>query len=279
MNQLFTKLGLAITFSPTGFALLKETKRLKELFQSELVLIHVGERTTKAENLFNETINRAGLNEDDIEIIWAKGDPSNVILKNSKSSGVDLLIAGALEKEKLMKYYIGSVARRIMRSSSSSVLILKSPSENPESFKKFYISVDFSPESEKTVKIAYKFALLENAEEFTLVRDFNIPGLATTILDSGSTEEIEIVRKNWQMEEEEKMRLFINELNLKDLNIKTKCLYGKEGWESSNYARLNKADIYAITAPLKKLKFLDRLFPHEAEYSFENLPSNLLIIR
>ena len=44
MASLFKKLGLAITFSPTGKALLKETKRLSEIFNSGLVLIHVGEK-------------------------------------------------------------------------------------------------------------------------------------------------------------------------------------------------------------------------------------------
>lgn len=279
MGNLFRKLGLAVTFSPTGIALLKETKRLKNLFDSELSLIHVGIKSEDAEKNLSSAIENAGLIENEIEIIWTKGDPAKSIIKSAKSAGIDLLIAGALEKEKFIKYYVGSVARKLMRNSQSSVLILKSPSENPKSLKKFYVSTDYSFESEKTVKILYQFALKENAEEFVVIRDYYIPGLVSTIQDSGSFGEFELTRTNLQLEEEEKLKLFVRELNLKGLEVKTICLYGREGWEANNFAKKNKADIFGVTAPLKRLKLLDRLFQHEIEYSFENLPSNLLIIR
>jgi nucleotide-binding universal stress UspA family protein len=279
MAPIFTKLGLAITFSPTGKALLKETKRLSEIFNSALVLIHVGEKNTETEKKLHEVVEDAGISPDFVEIIWTQGDPANAILNSSKNAGVDLLIAGALEKENLIKYYIGSVARKIMREASSSSLILKEPSLSPEPFKKFYVSTDFSPESEKTIRLIYQFALLENAEEFVVISDYNTPGLASTILDSASMDELESTKKQWQAEEEEKLRLFLNELNLKGIEIKTICLYGKEGWEASNFARQNKADVFGVTAPRKRLRLIDRIFSHELEYSFENLPSNLLIIR
>lgn len=279
MASLFKKLGLAITFSPTGKALVKETKRLNDLFDSELVLIHVGEKSTESENLLNEVIKTSGIDPGTLEVIWTKGDPASTILNTSKKAGVDLLIAGALEKEKFIKYYIGSVARKIMREASSSSLILTEPSENPKPFKKFYVSTDFSQESERTIKLTYDFALLEKAEEFVVISDYNTPGLASTILDSASLDELETVKNQWQAEEEERMNLFLKELNLKGIRIKTRCLYGKEGWETANFARQNKADIFAVTAPQKRLRLIDRLFHHELEYSFENLPSNLLIIR
>jgi len=166
-----------------------------------------------------------------------------------------------------------------MREASCSSLILIEPSENPKPFKKFFVSTDFSPESERTIKLTYGFAVLEQAEEFVIVRDYETPGLASTILDSVSLDELETVKNQWRTEEEEKMKLFIKELNLKGINIKTRCLYGKEGWEASNFAKQNNADIFAVTAPQKRLKLVDRLFHHQLEYSFENLPSNLLIVR
>ena len=279
MEHSFRKLGLAVTSSPTGIALLKETKRLKDLFQSELLLIHVEERSPQAETGLSRIIENAGLTMKDAEIIWASGEPANTILKTSKRAGVDLLIAGALEKEGFIKYYVGSVARKIMRESTSSLLILKEPSENPVPFKKFYVDTDFSFESERTIRIAYNFALLENADEFVVVKDYDTPGLASAILDSVSIEELEGVKQEWQNEEVEKLKLFIKELDLKGLEVKTKCLYGKEGWETSNFVKQNNGDIFALTAPRKRLKLIDRVFHHELEYSFKSLPANLLIIR
>ena len=90
---------------------------------------------------------------------------------------------------------------------------------------------------------------------------------------------METHRKKWIDEEEEKLKVLIRELGLKGLNVKMKCLYGKEGWESSNYARSNKADIFVIPASTKKIRLIDKFFPHELVYTYEKLPTNLLIIR
>ncbi|MFO7447274.1 MAG: universal stress protein [Ignavibacteriaceae bacterium] len=279
MKPVFEKLGLAITFSPTGRALLKEVKRLKELFGASLVLIHVGKKNRETEELLASTVSQAGIDYNSIEVIWSDGDPGTAIIESSRDAGVDLLIAGALEKEKFIKYYLGSVARKIMREAYSSTLILTSPSENPESFKKFYVSADFSKASEKTIITSYNFALLEKASEFILIKDFHLPGLSSTVLSSGSAEETQHAREYWINQEEGTMKLFAKELNLSGIPVTVKALYGKEGWEAGNFARINNADLFAISAPARKLKFLDRLFTHEVEYLFEDLPANLLIIR
>jgi len=279
MDIPFKNLGLAITFSPTGKSLLKETWRIKTLFGASLNLIHVGSKTPDTENMLSRVISDAGISESEVNVIWTKGEPANAILSSSKSAMIDLLIAGALEKENIIKYYIGSVARKIMRDAECSVLILKSPSVEPKEFKKFYASTDFSEDSEYAIRKAFQFALLDSAEEFVIIRDYRIPGVSSTVLDSGDTEDLENAREQWQLEELEKMRIFLRELNLKGMKISSYCLYGREGWRAGNFAKQNKADIFTFSVAARKMKFIDRLFPHEAEYSFENLPSNLLIIR
>jgi nucleotide-binding universal stress UspA family protein len=279
MESPFNKLGLAITFSPTGKALLKEAKRLKLLFNASLYLIHVGKKSPEREKQLHEVITNAGLASAEIEIIWTLGEPGNAILNAARSAGINLLIAGALEKENIIKYYIGSVARRIMRDAECPVLILKSPSDNPQSFKKFFVSTDFSEQSEFTIRKTYQFAMLDQADELVIIRDYRIPGLASAVQDSGNIEELENIRGEWQQEEEEKMRIFLRELNLKGIKVSSYCLYGREGWRAGNFAKEQKADIYAINVQARKLKLIDRIFPHEAEYTFEQLPANLLIIR
>ena len=134
MEHSFNKLGLALTSSPTGIALLKETKRLKDIFGAELFLIHVGERTPKAETAMGSIIENAGLSAHNTQLIWASGDPANTILNTSKRAGVDLLVAGALEKEGFIKYYIGSVARKIMRESTSSLFNIERTFRKSQTF-------------------------------------------------------------------------------------------------------------------------------------------------
>lgn len=276
---MFAKIGLAITFSPTGKALLKETARLQRLFNAQLTLIHVGEKSIETEKLFEESIRSAGIDNNQLETIWELGDPADTIIRCAKKAKLDLLVAGALEHESLVKYYRESVSRKIMHELETTSLILTSPSEETTKFKKFVVSVDYSPQCEKTIRTAFHFAIKEQAEEFTLIRDFFIPGLSSVIGEDKSYDEVKLLIDQLKKDEEEKMRLFVQELNLKGLAIKIICMYGREGFEESNYARNHDADIFAVTRPEKKTRFLDKLFQHDVEYTFEKLPSNLLIVK
>ena len=277
--MIFQKLGLAITFSPNALSLLRATKRLQNLFGSKLCLIHVGEKDNETENLMKQLLTKAGIEENSYELVWQTGDPSKIIINTCAAKGVDLLIAGALEKESILKYYIGSVARNIMREVPCSVLILTKPSAEPEPFKKFCASVQYNSLGEYAIKKAYEFAKLEKADEFILIKEFDIPGLAITISDTGSTQETEQKRTDWQKEEEVKLKVFANELNLSDVELKTVCVYGKQGWASSNYVRENDGDLLIVPSPPKKLKLFDRIFQHDIEFVLKQLPCALLIVR
>ena len=62
------------------------------------------------------------------EIIFKPGDPVSAILSAAKENSIDLLILGALKRENFLKYYVGSIARKITRQAQCSVLLLIGPS-------------------------------------------------------------------------------------------------------------------------------------------------------
>jgi hypothetical protein len=277
--MIFKKLGLAITFSPNALSHLKTAGRLQKLFGSQLCLIHVGEKNDDSEMKLNNLINSAGIEKENYEIVWQPGDPAKVIAEICSSKQIDLLIAGALEKENIIKYYIGSVARNIMRDVSCSILILTHAHEEPMPFKKICATVQYNPLGEYSVKKGYEFAKLENADEFILIKEFEIPGLAITISDSGSVQETEEKRISWQKEEEQKMKVFAKENNITGGIIKTVCLYGKQGWEAGNYVKENSGELLIVPSPPKRLKFFDKIFQHDMEFIFKQLPCATLIVR
>lgn len=277
--MIFKKLGLAVTFSPNAEALLKTAKRLQDLFESQLCLIHVGEKNKSSESQMFEMLKSAGIDEKSSELVWQTGEPSKVIINTCSSKGVDLLIAGALEKESVLKYYIGSVARTIMREAECSVLILTNPNENQTPFQKFYAQVEYSDIGEYTLRKAYEFALAEKAHSLSLIKEIQLPGLAITISDGSSTQETEKRRTDWQNEEELKLKVFAKELNLSNINLNTIVLHGKQGWESSNYVKENGGDIFIVPSPAKKLKLFDRIFQHDIEFIIKQIPCALLIIK
>ncbi len=279
MEAPFKRIGLAITFSPTGKALLSEASRLQNLFDAELILIHIGEKNPETEKKLEDLINSAGVKRNSTSIIWQQGDPAKTILKASAKEDLDLLIAGALEKESFINYYVGSVARKIMREAPCSVLIFTHPQENREKLNNFYVTADFTSDGENTINTAYKFAVLEKAEKLVIIREFQVPGLAVTIQDSGSIKEAENALAGWKLEEEAKLRLLVRELNLKDIEIETVILYGRKGWEANNYVRNLNGDILVITGPKRKLKLMDRVFQNDIEFIFEKLANSILIIK
>ncbi|MGE5353158.1 MAG: universal stress protein [Acidobacteriota bacterium] len=279
MNSPFRKIALAVTFSPNALALLNETKKLQDLFKAELVLIHVGDKSPDKEETFKSLISNSKLNSGSYKVSWVNGEPSEAILKVCSQEKVDLLVAGALEKENLLKYYVGSVARKILRNATFSVLIMTTPSKEPKHMTKFCIAVDYTPESEVAIKKAYEYAMLENARELVLLREFQVPGLAMTVQDSGSTSEIDDKMNQWQKEEEEKLAIFTKEMDIKGIKVKPVFLYGRQGWEANRYIHEIGGDILVVPGPRKKLKMFDRIFQHDMEFILKQLPGKFLVVK
>lgn len=279
MNFPFRKIALAVTFSPNALALLNETKKLQDLFKADLVLIHVGEHNRDKEETLTRLISDSNLSEGSYKVNWVSGDPAEAIIKTSIEEKVDLLVAGALEKETLLKYYVGSVARKILRNAPFSVLIMTAPSKEPKPVTKFCVAVDYTPEGEVTIKKAYEYAMLENAKEMVLLREFQVPGLAMTVQDSGSISELEDKMTQWQKEEEDKLALFTKEMDIKGIKIKPVCLYGRQGWEANRYIHEIGGDILVVPGPRKKLKMFDRIFQHDMEFILKQLPGKFLVVK
>ncbi len=278
MTNPFKRLAVAVTLSPTGHALLQEARRLRDLFHADLRLIHVGRRVEDEPRL-KEIVQQSGLDAGSLEIIRQGRDPANAIVRKVREEDVDLLIVGALEKEKMFRYYLGSVARTLMRRSPCSVLFFTRPSDQPASFRNIFVFVEFTTNGENTVRIAQQFALLEGTAELHLLRDFYIPGLSLVSEDDRATEAGRQLRSKTQREEKQMMEMFVRAMNLKGVKLSMESLYGKEGWEASNYVREHQADLYVVPAPEREPKLLDRLFPSSLEFVFERLPSNVLLVK
>lgn len=275
---MFKKIGLAITFSPTGKALLEEAGRLKNLFKAELILIHAGEKNSDTEKKLHDLVINCGLLLEEVTFVWVDGKPAKVIINSIKQNGIELLIAGALEKEKAIKYYFGSVARKLMREAPCSLLILTSSVNANKQFKKIAVSVDFSSVSENTVVKAHQFAILEKSEKLIVIREIDITGLSASVSSSSSVSDFELFREKLVNEESAKMNMFLSELNLQGIDIEKVCLSGKEGWEAKKFLKDNNVDLFVFTAPIRRLGIFDRVFQHDLEFIFMDIPCDLFII-
>ena len=61
--------------------------------------------------------------------------------------------------------------------------------------------------------------------------------------------------------------------------IQISCFYEKVAFNLSNYIKEIQADLLVISAPARRTTIFDRFVASEFRYFYDDLPSNLLIIR
>lgn len=275
--MLFRKIGLAIAFSPRAEAMLAEAIRLKNLWHAELVLIHVGEHGDTEVKVLETLLARHTLTTQEVTVCWRSGKPSEQILKACQKEGIDLLVAGALQQEGLVQHYVGSIARRILRRANCSVLTLVQPSITPMPFDNIVVSADDHPLAQETLQQACLFATREHARWLHVAREVKLYGLTMSSADQATEEEYTQLRQKLVEDEIAHVQRLLGKTNHDGLKINIKILSGKAGFEIAQFARRKQANLLVVPAPPQRLMLLDRIFPHDLEYVYAELPCNLLI--
>ena len=124
----FKKILVGFAFSPNLKANIYEGLRMASFFNGELVFFHVGEKTPEKTSRFMDLVKSSPIQPKKVSVRWETGNPVSVLLKASKKIGADLIVLGALKRENVLKFYLGSIARKITRKASCSVLLLINPS-------------------------------------------------------------------------------------------------------------------------------------------------------
>lgn len=274
----FEKIAVAVAFSPRLEALVLESARLQKEFGAQLYFIHVGEFTPKSEKKLRQAIDKAKLDESTYTLEIRQGEPVDVILGYCKENMVDLLVAGALEKENIFKYYIGSIARKIIRRAKCSVLMLTEPTLNPKPFKKVVVNGIDHPKTSHTIGTAVYLAKEEHVEEIHIVKESRMYGFALMMAEDSTEQEAKSFRRSFLEEEIKSINQTLAALDTQTLNVKTCVLTGKPGYEISNYARTKNADLLIVNSPDSQHGIIDRVFPHDIEYALADLPCSLLTI-
>jgi nucleotide-binding universal stress UspA family protein len=279
MSTKFSIIGLAVSFSPTTKAMVAEALRLVRWFQSDLVLIHVGTKNPEKSEAMQKLIDDSGLAASQIKVFWVEGDPADQILTVCKHEKVDLLVAGALKKENLVNHYLGTVARKIMRKAKCSIWMISDPSTEIKSLKNIVVDAEEGENRQKILRLACMLASKEEGIWVHIVRELKLLGLALAAREQCTEAEYDELHR--QLVKEETM-LVEKELDLiphQNIKINIKLLSGKSGFELAQFARRKASDLLIINAPQSKLSFFDRIFTHDHEYIFSDLPCNLLILQ
>ena len=272
----FETIGVAIAFSPRLEMLLAEAKRLSELFSAKLILIHVGKKSASLEADLQVIITKLGFIEGTYTPIWKEGHPVDTILHVCKDNAVDLLIAGAVERESMLRFYIGSVSREICRKAKCSVLMLTEPSIAGTIFKNIVVNGVEHPKTRHALGTVLYFAQKEKADRVTLVREIHMPAMAMSSAESGT--EADKLKQELIEEETAGLHDLLQQVDSGTMKIGVESVFGKTGHAIASYAKQQGADLLVINSTDHHLTILDRLFTHDIEFILADLPCNLLIV-
>tara|TARA_B100000767_G_scaffold253685_1_gene258444 strand:+ start:2247 stop:3095 length:849 start_codon:yes stop_codon:yes gene_type:complete len=277
----FKTIGIGVTFSPNLEANINEAARLALFFGGKLVLIHVGESSELKLNKFLAFLTpfkKLGL---DCEVSFKPGDPVEVILSITEDKKIDLLIIGALKKENFVKYYLGSIARKITRRAACSVLLLTNPSKERVSCSHIVVNGLKDPKTRETVATAFLVGHKLGVNKITVVEEISDDEVSVKIDDDKSLRRSTIVKERLRLREEVRVKSIIKTIPeefTKNIRIKSQPIFGKRGYSIGHYAQVARADLLVMNAP-RKLTFWDRLFPHDIEYILTELPTDVLIVQ
>jgi len=277
VNTRFHKIGLAVAFSPTALALLAEADRLAKLFSAELILIHVGNRNPSEEEKMDILLKKTAL-IGQCKIVWREGKPEKEILNACHEENIDLLVAGALKKENMVQHYVGSVARTIMRKAGCSVYIANNPSITPKPIQQIVVNAEDSPHIEQAIATACQLATLENAPWIHVVRELKLLGLTLSANSQYTEQEYNESKQEMMREEITAVEKILATIPHPKTKINIKMVSGKSGFELCNFVERKQADLLVVGAPPQRLSLFDRIFPHDLEYVFADLPCNLLVV-
>ena len=275
---MYQKIALAIAFSPRMEALIAEAKRLIEIFGSELVLIHVGLKTPELEAKLSEIVEAKGLKSNMVKTIWKEGKPAKMILQACEEEKVDLLMLGALKKEGLLTYYLGSVARKVIRKAHCSVLTLIDPQVSPSKFSKVVINGTQLEVTPKVISKGLKFCQAEGVVQVHILNEIKLYGLQMAAAGEGSEDEVAFTRRKLVQDEIKYVQEILDGLDQSGLKINIKVTAGKWAVELVRYCESISADLL-VMGDENGYTFIDRLFPHDLEEVLSDLPCNLLIVK
>lgn len=281
LNNPFKTVLFGFAFSPTLKINVLETSRIAHFFGAKLLLLHVGSRSDEKEHQIHEILSHIEHKDLEISIEWKTGKPDEVLLETCQSSGIDLLILGAVQHENLYQFYVGSIARKLTRKVCCSVLLLIKPSEERVPCKHVVVNGLEDEETPFAISNAFYVSHALGAKQLTIVEEIRQKEIAVDIEDDKSLKRVTILKERLKNREDSRIRKILKSIPkefLKDLKIKTQSIFGKRGYSIGHYAEVVRADLLVMNAP-KKTGVLDRIFPHDIEYILSDLPTDLLIVR
>ena len=248
-------------------------KRIRDRFGAELHLIHVGKRDQETPARFSEVLAELGLPPDS-PVHYEEGDPAEAILGAVTREKIDMLIAGALEKEIVLHQFLGNVARRLVREANCSVMLFTHPQKDPKPLRRIVFVADHSRQGVAALKTTLMLAEAESCERLYVI------GIITAFDEARASiagDPAGAATHKPNHSEEEPLEEFVLSAGATEVPIETRSIRGATGLAASDFVRSVEAGLLVV--PLPKSRGTVQQLPSNIAWVSDVIPCNLWVIR
>src|SRR5919197_5595746 len=238
----YKTIAVASTFSPRFKQVLGEAKRIRERFSADLHLIYVGERDEEIAKKFRDALTQLELPPDS-KIHYEEGTPAEAILRALAREKIDVIVAGALEKEVVLHPFLGNVARRLVREAPCSVMLFTTPEAKPKPLRRIVFVADDSDTRLDALKRTLPFASAESCERLYVIRIITTFDQARASIRADAAKGEKPQTKD---EEEDALEEFVLSAGATDVPIETRCIRGNTGFAAADFVQSIGADLLVV---------------------------------
>ncbi|MBN2355440.1 universal stress protein [candidate division KSB1 bacterium] len=272
----FRKAVVAVTFSPRTTAVLNESHRLLSLLGAAPYILHVGEDTPATGEKMKACISESNFRDQSPPYSISKGQIAPQVLAMAKKIKADLIIAGALVKEGLIKSSISKVARQLAVKAPCSVLLLTNPANEPSTVSKVYCVVEYNRPAKMAVETAFTIAHLSGARDLLFTHAFRFPKEfeGKNQLNANASK----IRRLYH-QQDVRLHRYLSRFSADESHYRAQCIHETSRTTTLNFAREFGADLFILPGPTQTEGLWSHIFTSDFELLLQNLPCSIFLTR
>ncbi len=263
-------LAIACALSPRLRGVLAEAARFAGFFGAKVSILHAGTRSEASEKQFAAAIAEAGL-PPETPVHWGAGEPAATLARLADEQGVDLLAAGAMERDVELQFLSG-VARGLLRSARCSLLLFTKPNEQPQPFRRIVVLTDFTPAAAEALRLALHVAEREKVEALHVLSVFTPFTAARAKL--GAEDEGPARHEH---DEEDMLAEFVSGAADSPVPIETRVIHTTTGMGASDFTKTIEADLLVV--PAETTPDGETRLPTSMDWVMQVIPCNLWVVK
>jgi len=265
MIDLYRRVAVASTFSPRFQAVICEGDRLARRLDAPLTVIHGALASDEKVHRFRDAFTSID-RPTDTPVLWAEDDsspPADAILSACRRASVDLLLAGALERDNDHRFFLGGVARTLLQLAPCDLLLVTRPSEEETHFFHIVIEVDLSDPQVYALQKSLHIAQRMGAKKVTFI------SVITPFEEAASAS------RNARPPDEDWLMELLDPLTGFDGEAEVRIIRTTTGFGACDFVQEVSADLLIV---ITRSENGERRLPLHMDWLLQVIPTNVLLL-